>query len=100
MLKRFASAILEVVGNRGSIYCLDEVKYVLALPDYTKDRLLVEAIIDCAKKFDIATCAEWGETLEHYNKLRELGVNRYQGHCFFEPVALPELKQYSLIHNG
>ena len=81
----------------------DEIKieksFVLSMNENKADKLLVEAIIDCAKKFGIKTCAEGVETLGHFNQLRELGVNRYQGYFFSKPVSLPELKQYSLIHN-
>ena len=54
-----------------------------------KDSLyVVESIVNFAKKINIKTVAEFVENEEIFNKLKEIGVDYFQGYYFSKPIML------------
>ncbi len=53
--------------------------------------LIVQAVVDLAKKLGFSTIAEGVETEEQVNTLREIGVDGLQGYYFSKPVPGPQL---------
>ncbi len=54
---------------------------------------IIKLMIEFAKKFNIKTVAEFVENEEIYNKLKNLGIDYYQGYYFCKPEKLENLKK-------
>lgn len=65
--------------------------YVLNVVENAKDRALVRAAVQLAQAFGAETVAEYVETEEAAQCLRELGVDWFQGHLFAEARPLTEV---------
>ena len=51
-----------------------------------------ENVIRLSKDLCIVSLAEGVETLEHFDKLNEMGCNLFQGYYFSKPVSLSEFE--------
>lgn len=56
----------------------------------TTDQKIVASVVDLGKKLGVDVIAEYVETEEQREKLKELGCNWYQGYLFSKPVKLDE----------
>ena len=65
------------------------IKNILADAD---SRILVKSIVSFAKELGIITIAEYVETQEIYQLLKEYGVDEYQGYHFGKPQDLMKLQ--------
>ncbi|WP_024791980.1 EAL domain-containing protein [Lebetimonas sp. JS138] len=54
---------------------------------------IIKLMIEFAKKFNIKTVAEFVENEEIYNKLKNLGIDYYQGYYFCKPGPLDKIKK-------
>ena len=52
-----------------------------------KSEIITSVIVDFAKKIDIQVIAEYVESKEIFDKIKELGVDKSQGYYFSEPKA-------------
>lgn len=51
---------------------------------------IVASVIELAKKLNIKVVAEYVETEEEYNLLKDMGCDWYQGYLFSKPISLEE----------
>lgn len=51
---------------------------------------LIETIVSLAAEFDATVTAEGIETRGQWQRLRRMGVRRFQGYYFARPLAMPE----------
>ncbi len=56
-----------------------------------EDRVLVKAVVDAAKAFNLKTIAEFAETEEIVNILKEIGVDYAQGYHIDKPKAFHDV---------
>ncbi|WP_353662775.1 EAL domain-containing protein [Hydrogenimonas sp. SS33] len=60
-------------------------------------QIIVETIVDFAKKLNIDTCAEFVSSKAIYDTVREMGVTYVQGYYISEPKPeIPEIDRYEL----
>ena len=60
-------------------------------------QIIVETIVDFAKKLEIDTCAEFVASKEIYETVREMGVTYVQGYYIGEPrPEIPDIPRYDL----
>jgi diguanylate cyclase (GGDEF)-like protein/PAS domain S-box-containing protein len=57
------------------------------------DQVMVSTIIQIAKRLDIKTIAEFVDSAEVATRLRDLGVDYYQGYLYHRPEPVPQLAQ-------
>ena len=62
-----------------------------------RGRIILESIIDMAKKLEIKTVAEGIETKEQVKYLKEIGCNIIQGYYFERPIPVEEFEEKYLI---
>lgn len=51
---------------------------------------IIASIVDLGKELDIKVIAEYVETQEHWEMLKELGCDWYQGYLFSKPIPLDD----------
>lgn len=117
--KQDVAALLETLRGSGFRICLDDFgagaasfdylnafavdyikidgKYVRSILDNSRDREIVAAIIDMAKRLKIGLVAEQVESEAQCAALAKLGVQFGQGYLFGRPGALPPLQIASKI---
>ena len=61
---------------------------------------IVASIVELANQLNIKVISEYVETEEHWNKLKELGCDWYQGYLFSKPISLDEFIEYIITTNG
>ena len=61
---------------------------------------IVASIVELANRLNIKVISEYVETEEHWNKLKELGCDWYQGYLFSKPISLDEFIEYIITTNG
>ncbi|GAX88170.1 conserved hypothetical protein [Lebetimonas natsushimae] len=107
-------SFIEKVKNRGIKIAIDDFgsgysNYIRVLelqPDFIKidgsliknihDKKyfeIIRLIVEFAKKFNIYTVAEFVENEEIYNKLKNLGIDYFQGFYFCKPEPLEKIKK-------
>ena len=60
-------------------------------------QIIVETIVDFAKKLEIDTCAEFVSSKEIFETVREMGVTYVQGYYISEPKPeIPDIARYDL----
>lgn len=59
----------------------------------TTNQKIVSSVIELAKKLNVKVIAEYVETEEQYQLLKDLGCDWYQGYLFGKPVPLEEFIQ-------
>jgi len=59
-----------------------------------KGYLLVESIVNLAKKLDLQLVAEYVENEAIFDKLKPLGIDMFQGYCFAKPKPLEKLLKF------
>jgi len=62
-----------------------------------RGRIILESIIDMAKKLEIKTVAEGIETKEQVEYLRKIGCDMVQGYYFEKPMIIEEFEEKYLI---
>ena len=60
---------------------------------------IVESIVKLGKELDVDVIAEYVETQEQVEMLKELGCKRYQGYLFSKPVSIEECIKCLKEHN-
>ena len=61
---------------------------------------IVASIVELANRLGIKVISEYVETTEHWNKLKELGCDWYQGYLFSKPISLDEFIEYIVQTNA
>ncbi|WP_299541108.1 EAL domain-containing protein [uncultured Herbaspirillum sp.] len=75
----------------GRISCLKlDRSFVAAMQDNSLYSRLIETIVTLAAEFDAIVTAEGIETLGQWQRLRQMGVRRFQGYYFARPLAMPD----------
>ena len=69
-----------------------DMKFLGKSNDETKANIIVKNVIRLSKDLCIVSLAEGVETLEHFDKLNEMGCNLFQGYYFSKPVSLSEFE--------
>lgn len=64
--------------------------FVAAMQDNSLYSRLIETIVGLAAEFDATVTAEGIETRGQWQRLRRMGVRRFQGYYFARPLAMPE----------
>jgi diguanylate cyclase (GGDEF)-like protein/PAS domain S-box-containing protein len=74
---------------------VDEIKidrsFVMGMGEQADDAVIVRSTVDLGRNLGLEVVAEGVETLESWNRLRELGCNTAQGYFLSRPVAAEEL---------
>lgn len=65
-----------------------------------RGRIILEAIIDMAKKLEIKTVAEGIETKEQIEYLKQIGCNMVQGYYYEKPMPIEKFEQKYLCPIG
>lgn len=60
----------------------------------TTDQKIVASVVELGQKLDVDVIAEYVETEEQKEKLKELGCYLYQGYLFSKPIRLDEFIQW------
>ena len=58
-----------------------------------KSKIIIETVIQMAKKLHIPVIAEGVETLEHVNILKQFGCNYAQGFYYSRPIPVNEFNK-------
>jgi EAL domain-containing protein (putative c-di-GMP-specific phosphodiesterase class I) len=58
--------------------------------------LILEAVVNLAKSLNIKTTAEGIETVEQYQKLKEIGCDLGQGYHIAKPLLESDFKRFFL----
>ena len=66
--------------------------FIRALSEDSKNRIILSAVIDVCKGFDIKVAAEGIETEEQLGFLKEKNIYSYQGYYFDKPMLLEEME--------
>lgn len=64
------------------------------LIDNTTNQKIVGSIVDLSTELDVKVIAEYVETIELRDKLKELGCHWYQGYLYSKPLPLDEFIKY------
>ena len=78
--------ILDLGTGTGCIIC-SLVKNIL---ENSTDQKIVASVVELGEKLGVKVIAEYVETEEQRDKLKELGCFWYQGYLYSKPVALDE----------
>jgi diguanylate cyclase len=82
---------------------VDRVKidaaFVTALLDQSRDRAIVEAVIELSHRLGLEVVAEGVESTQVWDILRTMGCDVAQGYGIAHPMALPELKGWLTAWN-
>ena len=70
-----------------------DISFIRNLTNSKKDLIVVETIIDFAKKLNLKTIAEGVETKEQIEILKNLECDYLQGYYFSKPVPFDEFKK-------
>jgi len=74
---------------------VDEIKidrsFVMGMGDQADDAVIVRSTVDLGRNLGLEVVAEGVETLDLWNRLRELGCNTAQGYFLSKPVSAEEL---------
>lgn len=65
-----------------------------------RGRIILDSIIDMAKKLQIKTVAEGIETKEQLEYLKQIGCDMVQGYYFEEPLQIKEFEQKYIVPIG
>jgi diguanylate cyclase (GGDEF)-like protein/PAS domain S-box-containing protein len=82
-LKRFPVDVLKIDGA-----------FIRDVPASSQDKALINAVVDLARGFDLATVAEGVEAREQYDWLVGLGVDMLQGHHISAPLGAEEFRGF------
>ncbi len=69
--------------------------FVKSILSNSVDTIIVQMIIDVAKYFKIDLIAEGVETVEQYQKLKQMGCKYFQGFLFSKPIPFEQLSSLS-----
>ncbi len=70
-----------------------DISFIRNMLNSKKDLIIVETIINFAKKLSLKTIAEGVEKEEQIEILKNLGCDYLQGYYFYKPMPLEELKK-------
>ncbi|MHB1837611.1 MAG: EAL domain-containing protein, partial [Solirubrobacteraceae bacterium] len=83
---------------------VDEIKidrsFVLGMARQADDAVIVRSTVDLGRNLGLDVVAEGVETLESWNRLRELGCNVAQGYFLSRPVPADELAHWLRTRPG
>lgn len=84
-------------------YAIDGLKIPKAFIAFD-EKMSIQHIIEknmvmLAKEMDIDITAEGVETLNQYNRLKDLGINYFQGYLFSQPLSIHVLSEYLRRNN-
>ena len=69
-----------------------DMKFLGRSSDEQKANIIVKNVIRLSKDLAIVSLAEGVETIEHFDKLNEMGCNLFQGYYFSKPVPLSDFE--------
>jgi diguanylate cyclase (GGDEF)-like protein/PAS domain S-box-containing protein len=77
---------------------VDEIKidrsFVIGMGAEAGDAVIVRSTVDLGRNLGLEVVAEGVETIEHWERLRELGCNTAQGYYLSRPVPADELSEW------
>ena len=68
--------------------------FIRGMLDRTRDKILVNIMIDCAHKLNTAVCVEGVETEELMDITRGFAAEYFQGYLIAKPLELNSLKLF------
>ena len=74
-----------------------DMSFVRNMFENRSNYVIVKTIIDMAKNLGLKTVAEGVETEKHFDELKKLGVDIFQGYYFSKPVSFEEFKKLPLL---
>ncbi|QJA06353.1 EAL domain-containing protein [Thermosulfurimonas marina] len=86
-------ANLENLLELGVDYLKIDASFIRRLPEDPKARLLVEAIVEFARKAQIKTIAEFVADEKLFRLTREMGIDYAQGYYIGEPQPIEEIRK-------
>lgn len=73
--------------------------FTRGMMEYETDAILVESIIACAHRLNIATCVEGVETQPMFDTMRGYGATFYQGYLIAKPLDFIDLQEFTHKRN-
>ena len=70
-----------------------DMSFVKDMLEDKSDYVIVETTVNMAKSLKLQTVAEGVETKEHFEELKKLGVDYFQGYYFAKPMPVDEFVQ-------
>ena len=61
--------------------------------NYDKSSIILQSIIDMAKKLNLSQITEGVETREQLDMLKEMGCKLFQGYYFSKPIPIDEFEK-------
>lgn len=92
------TSLIYLQSNYFNVVKLDGSLVKKVLQSKTNQKI-VESIVKLGKELDVDVIAEYVETQEQVEMLKELGCKRYQGYLFSKPVPLEEFIVCIKKHN-
>ena len=74
-----------------------DMKFLGKSNDETKADIIVKNVIRLAEDLQIVSLAEGVETIDQFEKLKELGCHLFQGYYFSKPIPVQEFE--SMLEN-
>ena len=92
------TSLIYLQSNYFNVVKLDGSLVKKILQSNTNQKI-VESIVKLGKELDVDVIAEYVETQEQVEMLKELGCKRYQGYLFSKPVSIEECIKCLKEHN-
>ena len=68
--------------------------FIRGMLNRSRDKVLVNTMIECAHRLNTAVCVEGGETEELMSITRDFGAEYFQGYLIAKPLELNSLKLF------
>jgi len=69
-----------------------DMSFIMNMFESKSDYVIVKTIIDMAKNLNLKTVAEGVESKRHFDELKKMGVDIFQGYYFSKPIPYEEFK--------
>lgn len=92
------TSLIYLQSNFFSVVKLDGSLVKTLLENKTNQKIIA-SIVDLGKELNVKVIAEYVETEEQRDKLKELGCYWYQGYLYSKPVSLDEFISFIKEHN-
>ena len=76
-----------------------DMSFVRDMLEDKNDFVIVQTIVNMAKSLNLKTIAEGVESKEHFESLKKMGVDYFQGYYFAKPMNVEEFIEYLKKHS-